>query len=156
MFGSKRRRVVLASVVVLLLLGGYGALRAWDGFIGNAPVRSYGRVVDETGAPLGGVRVAGKIGRVRRASHPLFPRVTREPFTVVTDERGRFDVRASRAKYLSFASFDKLGWELKDRGAGMSTGFEYPLMGYEYPPGARKRPDDPDDPIVYTMVRANK
>jgi hypothetical protein len=127
-------------------------LATWDRFIGNGPVLFYGRVVDGNGAPLAGVRVTAEIRSVSRTSSPFWPDFTSESATLITDDEGRFSIRASRARIVSIRAVEKAGWEPKDGLAGVPKAFEYPLRGYEYPPGARKRPDNPDDPIVYPMV----
>jgi hypothetical protein len=152
MWHRKRRWLVLAVGSLLGLCCAYAVLAAWDRFIGNGPVLFYGKVVDGNGGPLPGVRVTIEIRSVSRTSSPFWPDFTRKAETEVTDGGGRFSIRASRAKIISIASFEKPGWEPKDGLVGIPTSFEYPLRGYEYPPGARKRPDNPDDPIIYPMV----
>jgi hypothetical protein len=158
MLSSNCRRVLLGVgfLVAFLVTGCFLAVRALDRFAGNAPVEMYGRIVDDMGSPLPGVRVTARMRAVRLASHPLFPRLGPDIFlTAVSDADGRFSFRASSGKYLVVGPFEKPGWRPSPTGfRNVQQSFEYPLLGYEYPPGARKRPDNPDDPIVYPMIPA--
>ena len=156
MMRSKRRNLAVAiAVLVGLACAVTIVLRRFDRFVGNAPVRCYGRVVDEHGAGIQGVRVAADLSSIRWDSYPTVPRFSHRTMTAVSDEQGRFSFQATSGKFLSLGPFEKAGWVPSVEGfRRVELGFEYPLLGYEYPPGKRKRPDNPDDPIVYPMVRA--
>jgi len=158
MLSSNRLRIIfwVALLAVALGTGFFLTIRALDRFAGNAPVQMYGRVVDETGSPLPGVRITARMRTVRLLSHPLHPRLGPDVIlTAVSDADGRFSFRASSGKYLAVGPFEKPGWTPSIAGfREVPRTFEYPLRGYEYPPGARKRPDNPDDPIVYPMIPA--
>jgi hypothetical protein len=150
-----KRKTVFTIGIALGLLGVvfFGA-RRWDHFVGNAPIRFYGRVVDENGSGIPGVQVAAQLTTVRWDSVPVAPRYNRRTMIAVTDNEGRFDFHFGRGKFLRVGPFKKEGWKPSEVGfRRVETTFEYPLLGYEYPPGARKKPDNPDDPIVYPMVR---
>ena|SRR5581483_9254320 len=149
---SYKSAIICAAGVLLALVVGWAVLRFWDRHVGNVPMQMYGRVIDAQGAPLADVHITAAISRMRWTSHPLAPRMKGESLSLVTDQQGRFSIQISSGKFISLDAFEKPGWQLKNRGARMPTIFQYPLLGYEYPPGARKRPDNPSDPIVYTMV----
>jgi hypothetical protein len=47
--------VIVSAAAILAMLA--LARRTWDSFLGNEPIRFYGRIVDPSGTPIGGVTV---------------------------------------------------------------------------------------------------
>jgi hypothetical protein len=76
----------------------------------NQPIRFYGKVIDQDGAPLPGVKVA--LG-VRRTSEVL-PGLTNDGsdrFEIVTDEGGRFQLTDAKGALLGVKALEKVGYE---------------------------------------------
>lgn len=125
---------------------------AWDRFLGNVPIRFYGRVVDSNGKAIENVQIRAEVvwNRFIQIPAPFHVVRGRRTITTTTDAGGNFNFHAFRGTYLEIVAIEKSGWKLKDKGSGMRTTFGYPASSN--PPIAI--PDDVQRKIVYTMVKA--
>jgi len=76
----------------------------------NQPIRFYGKVIDQDGAPLSGVKVTLS---VRRTSEVL-PGLTNDSsdrFEIMTDEGGRFQLTDAKGALLGVKALEKAGYE---------------------------------------------
>jgi hypothetical protein len=125
------RRLALAALAVV----GIGlTLLAIDRMIGNVPIRFFGRVTDQTGNGLGGVRVFAKVSLASWDGTPITPRYSESSMSAVSDAEGWFELRAWRGRRLDILRFEKPGWKLVAIPlVGVPTNFNYPARN-----GARR------------------
>jgi hypothetical protein len=97
--------VLLAAIIVAICL----APRAWQWMCGNHPITFYGRVVDEQGRPMSGVRVEAHIVYAPGLTLPvMYGRAERAmTLRLVTDADGRFQFSNVFGHGLSLRGFSR-------------------------------------------------
>ena len=105
----------------------------------NTMIVFYGKVVDEDGTPLQGVRVTLNVGR----THPIQLYAGKEFFRT-TDENGLFTVRGERGIDLNVGQMFLKGYER----IGLSRTFIYEK---DRPVREEERPPTKDNPAVFVM-----
>jgi hypothetical protein len=97
--------IIVSAVAILAMLA--LARRTWDSFLGNEPIRFYGRIVDPSGTPIGGVTVDIKI--LHYASFHLLGagHESESVETVTSDSNGEFELTSGSGHSFVVGGFRK-------------------------------------------------
>lgn len=103
---KQRKRGVRRYIIVsVLLLFGWIIWFMWTSFLGNEPMRVWGKVTDIHGASLEGVKVTYRVSKPR-----FMWDVNTAGRTVTTDLEGEFSID-ERGSGLDFEAFEKEGYQ---------------------------------------------
>jgi hypothetical protein len=160
----KEKSIVLmitmgVTIPALVIVTGMWSPRRWAMYIDTirevAPINFYGRVVDDQGKPLSGVRVELEVSK----PNWLFilgaeRRLARVPYQMTTGQDGQFRLVGKSGSAVRAKTFSLPGYEFKPqtKGGVPHTTFDYAGAGASA--GNAHKPD-PNNPVAFTMRECN-
>jgi hypothetical protein len=111
-----------------------------DPATGNAPINFYGRVLDQDGEPLAGVKVTFDV-RIAYPNAATGMRMGEEKSTPQSDANGNFTLTGMSGYSIKIESVEKIGYKLSDK---FNHEYVYSWSGDIFHP-------DPNNPVIFKM-----